>query len=140
MEIPNDPKYADVAGKYEVEIAGIIGFEEKDLRPIESSVSQAVTAVIDYFFEPGEKQTLRIPCERIPEGLKASIRDKGLPYGETSIKTGGPSGEDSGLGARIFQLREYMDEVVIHNLGCAGKEVVLIKHLQGKGVNDYYEA
>jgi serine/threonine-protein kinase RsbW len=140
MEIPNDPKYAGVAGKYVVEIAGMIGFDDRDCRSIESGVSQAVTAVIDYSFEPGEKQTLRISCERIPEGLKVSIRDKGLPYGETRVETEDRSGEGPGLGSRIFQLRDYLDEVVIHNLGHAGKEVILIKHLQGKGVNDYYEA
>lgn len=140
LEIPNDPKYDKVAGKYAAEVAGMIGFEEKDLPSIESGISQAVTAIIDYSFEPGEDQTLKISCERVPEGLKVSIRDKGLPYSGTMDKTEDGPGEGPGLGARIFQLREHLDEVVFQNLGLEGKEIVLIKYLKSKDINDYYDA
>lgn len=140
LDIPNDPKYARVAGKHALEVAGLIGFEEETLLSIESGVSKAVTAVIDYSFEPGERQTLKISFERIPEGLKVSIRDQGLPYDGAVEDSENQLGEGSGLGPQIFQLREYLDEVVFHNLGLEGKEIVLIKHLKGKGINDYYDA
>lgn len=140
LDIPNDHRYGNVAGKYVVEIASMIGFEVQDLHAIELGVIQVVTAVIDYSFEPGEKETIKISCERIPEGLKVSIRDKGLPYDDTIISAENRTEKQSSLGLQIFRLKEYLDEVVFHNLGLEGKEIVLIKHLKSKGINDYYAA
>jgi anti-sigma regulatory factor (Ser/Thr protein kinase) len=127
--IPNDPKYATAVGKYLIEIARSVGFEVQDLQALEQGVSAAIQAVISYSFEPGESATLELSCERVPEGIKLSLRDKGLPYGITATTDSRPE-TTSSLGQQVFRLNEFMDDVGLHNLGHDGKEIVLIKHLQ----------
>jgi len=138
--IPSDPVYAAAASKYATEIAGIIGFDSQDIQTIASGLNQAIAALIEYSFEPGEQATLQISCERIPEGLKVVVKDKGLPFGESLPEPSQiatlPSSAAT-FGARIFQLKKYLDEVSLHNLGHDGKEIVLIKYLASKTLADY---
>lgn len=139
--LPNDPLYAVAAGKYIVEIAKNIGFQAPDVQAIESGVNEAIKAVIDYSFEPGEQATLELSCELIATGLQVTLKDKGLPFGETLPKNAAkdsPTDAASTFGHRIFQLKKYMDEVSLHNLGHKGKEIVLIKHLANIKITDYY--
>jgi serine/threonine-protein kinase RsbW len=139
LVIPNDPKYATATASYVVEIAKAIGFEARDLQALELAVSAAIQAVIAYSFEPGESATLEVSCERVPEGIKVALRDKGLPYG--LIAAADPqAGAASNLGQQIFRLKDFMDDVGFHNLGHDGKEIVLIKHLKNKTIADYYDA
>ncbi|MCK5204112.1 MAG: ATP-binding protein, partial [Desulfobacterales bacterium] len=133
IRIPNDRKYATTAAIYVSEIARTIGMEDQDLKSLENGIIEAITSLMGYSFEPGEKGTLEIFCERIPEGLKLSLRDKGLPFGaaETDSQDTESSKDDSReMGGPIFRLKEYFDEIRLHNLGPEGKELVLIKHLK----------
>lgn len=143
IRIPNDRKYATTAAIYVSEIARTIGMEDQDLKSLENGIIEAITSLMGYSFEPGEKGTLEIFCERIPEGLKLSLRDKGLPFGaaETDSQDTESSKDDSReMGGPIFRLKEYFDEIRLHNLGPEGKELVLIKHLKNKNITDYYAA
>ena len=66
-----------------------------------------------------------------------------MPFDQTRIPQG-----DTKIGSKaelepdlsFLHLGESMDEVAFHNLGRAGKETVLIKHLRNKTVEDYYQA
>jgi anti-sigma regulatory factor (Ser/Thr protein kinase)/GNAT superfamily N-acetyltransferase len=141
IEIPNDPKYASAAAKYVVEIARILGFERQEMNSIETGVRKAIETAIEYSFEPGERATLELSCERTATGIKVAIKDKGLPFGETiSALNAADSEADaaSTLGKQVFRLKEFMDEVQLYNRGRAGKETVLIKHLKSKTITDYY--
>jgi serine/threonine-protein kinase RsbW len=143
IRIPNDRKYATAAAIYVSEIARSIGMQDHDLKSLENGIIEAVTALMGYSFEPGVKGAMEIICERIPEGLKMSLRDKGLPFGagETSLAVAESSIDDSReMGEPIFRLKEYFDEIRLHNLGPEGKELVLIKHLKNKSITDYYAA
>jgi serine/threonine-protein kinase RsbW len=143
IRIPNDRKYATAAAIYVSEIARSIGMQDHDLKSLENGIIEAVTALMGYSFEPGVKGAMEIICERIPEGLKVSLRDKGLPFGagETSLAVAESSIDDSReMGEPIFRLKEYFDEIRLHNLGPEGKELVLIKHLKNKSITDYYAA
>ena len=135
IKIPNDPKYATAAAIYVSEIARSVGMEAADLEALENGIISAITALLDYSFEPAEHSTLEIICERIPEGLKVSLRDKGLPFGAESALSGQP-----GMAEPFFRLKEYLDEIQLNNLGPDGKELVLIKHLKNKSISDYYAA
>ena len=143
IQIPNDPKYANAAAIYVSEIARTIGMDGQELKSLENGVIEALTSLIKYSFEPGEKGNLEIFCERVPEGLKVSLRDKGLPFGagETESKIT-KSAKDGRLkmDGPIFHLNEYLDEIRLHNMGPEGKELVLIKHLKNKSITDYYAA
>ncbi len=135
IKIPNDPKYATAAAIYVSEIARVIGMTSSDLRALENGVIGAINALLDYSFEPSEKGFMEIICERVPEGLKVSLRDKGLPFGTDS-----PQGDQPNITESFFRLQEYLDEIQLNNLGPDGKELVLIKHLNNKSVSDYYAA
>ena len=143
IRIPNDRKYATAAAIYVSEIARSIGMQDQDLKSLENGIIEAVSALMGYSFEPGEKGSLEIICERIPEGLKVSLRDKGLPFGTGDADSAAPESsiDDSReMGEPIFRLKEYLDEIQLNNLGPEGKELVLIKHLKNKSITDYYAA
>ena len=143
IRIPNDRKYATAAAIYVSEIARSIGMQDQDLKSLENGIIEAVSALMGYSFEPGEKGSLEIICERIPEGLKVSLRDKGLPFGAGDADSAAPESsiDDSReMGEPIFRLKEYLDEIQLNNLGPEGKELVLIKHLKNKSITDYYAA
>ncbi len=135
IQIPNDSKYATAAAIYVSEIARTMGMEAADLKALENGIISAVTALLDYSFEPAENSNLEIICERIPEGIMVSLRDKGLPFGAESA-----SGSQPGMAEPFFELKEYLDEIQLNNLGPDGKELVLIKHLKNKSISDYYAA
>ena len=142
LTIPNDPNYAQAAAGYVVEIAKIIGFNDPDLQAISEGVRQAVAVQMEYSFEPGDQATIEISCERIPEGLKVVLSDKGLPFDEAAgpVRNEKIENEKSSFGLKIMELKTFMHEVLLHNLGSRGKEIVLIKHLKNKDITDYYAA
>ncbi|MDM8526247.1 ATP-binding protein [Desulfococcaceae bacterium HSG8] len=138
LSIFNDPDYAKIACKYVGEVARKIGFDDEEIRIIERSVENAVSGVIEYSFEPGEGGVIRISCELIPEGLKVSIKDKGLPF-DFTLSAGNAEIGDTGPSARILSVQKDMDEVLLNNLGHDGKEICLIKYLKNKSILDYCE-
>ena len=143
MQIPNDPKYAPAAAIYVCEIARTIGMQKQDLASLQKGMIEAINALIGYSFNAGEKGILEVFCERIPEGFKVSLRDKGLPFtaveAELSV-TEGQVDDIPAVAEPISHLKEYLDEIRLHNLGPEGKELVLIKHLKNKNITDYYAA
>ena len=143
MQIPGDPKYASAAAAYVGEIARTIGMQKQDLESLEKGVIEGINALIEYSFEAGEKGILEVICERIPEGFKVSLRDKGLPFGTIAAELSFSEGQVDdipGMAEPISHLKEYLDEIRLHNLGPEGKELVLIKHLKNKNITDYYAA
>jgi anti-sigma regulatory factor (Ser/Thr protein kinase)/ribosomal protein S18 acetylase RimI-like enzyme len=143
MQIPNDPKYAIAAAGYVCEIARTIGMQKQDLESLEKGMIEAIHALIGYSFEAGENGILEVICERIPAGVKVSLRDKGLPFGTVAAELSVSEGQVNdipGMAEPISNLKEYLDEIRLHNLGPDGKELVLIKHLKNKNITDYYAA
>jgi len=139
LTIPNDNAFIGVAKTYVGEIAKKLGFHERDCLTIEEAVGEAVTAVIAHSFEPHQRATLDISCERVPLGLKVTIADQGLPFDPTrfSEPTPGETSQNSSKpGISLF--KESMDEVEFHNLGPAGKEIVLIKYLKNRSVAEIF--
>jgi serine/threonine-protein kinase RsbW len=117
--------------------------QKQDLESLEKGMIEAINALIGYSFEAGEKGILEVICERIPEGVKVSLRDKGLPFGTVAAElsvTEGQVDDISGMAESISRLKQYLDEIRLHNLGTEGKELVLIKHLKNKNITDYYAA
>ena len=139
LTIPNDPEHTNAAANYVVEIAKIIGFDEPDLDAISDSVIRAIVSQMEYSFEPGESASIEISCERIPQGIKISLKDRGLPFDDT-FDPDQKADISSSFGLEIFRLKENMQEVSLNNLGPEGKEIVLIKDLKNKTITDYYAA
>jgi len=130
-----------VARTYVGEVAKKVGFDEKDRLMIERAVGEALTSVIEHAFEPDEWATLDISCERVPLGLKIIIADQGLPFDPSRLPDTVP-GEmpKDASGPGISLLTESVEEVEFHNLGPAGKEIVLIKYLKNRNISEYLDA
>ncbi|MDX1709157.1 MAG: ATP-binding protein, partial [Desulfobacterales bacterium] len=143
MQIPAELKYASAAAAYVCEIARTIGMQKQEIDSLEKGIVEAISALIEYSIEAGEKGILDVFCERIPEGFKVSLRDKGLPFStvreELSV-TEDRVGDIPGMAAPIARLKNYLDEIRLHNLGTDGKALILIKHLKNKSITDYYAA
>jgi serine/threonine-protein kinase RsbW len=143
LTIPNDPSYAEPAGRYVGEIAAKIGFGPGDGKRIERGVSDALLKLFDYSFEPGERTTCDIVCERVPEGLRVVIRDKGLPLDPVGSRRSLAGGTHDGVrdsAIAPLDLGDCWDEVRFNNLGPQGKETVLIKYLSELSLTDFYRA
>ncbi|MFC1836928.1 ATP-binding protein, partial [Thermodesulfobacteriota bacterium] len=143
LKIPNDPEYADIAANYVGAIAAKIGFPDEDKRHIEKGIRAAVTSLAEYSFEPGDRASLDVSCERVPQGLKVSIRDSGMPLNEARFleqSCGVDSTEPGDRKRGSNCITDHWDELVFRNLGKAGKETVLIKHLNNKTPDDYHKA
>lgn len=143
LTVPNELAYAGLAGKYVGEVAKKIGFEDQDRASMEHAVDLAVSTLIRYSFESAERMFLEISCERVPVGLKVVISDQGMPLDTSRVAGTEEPGREDGKSApedEFFHVKEYVDELSLHNLGPQGKETVLVKHLKNKSVTDYYEA
>lgn len=136
LTIPSDSRYVGVAARYAAEVARLIGFDERIQDQISQGLQLALSALIQYSFEPEERAVLDVSCERIPAGLKIVLRDKGLPFGTMEPGQGDAGVPDS----RILHLRDHFDEIFFNNLGPEGKEVILIKHLRDNALADYEAA
>ena len=134
LTIPSDSRYAGVAARYAVEVARLIGFDDRVQDQISQGLELVLPALMQYSFEPGERAAIDVFCERIPAGLKIVLRDKGLPFG---IMEPGNAGVPD---RRILRLRDHFDEILFNNLGPEGKEVILIKHLWDTSLSDYEAA
>jgi len=123
--------------RYAAEVAHQIGFDAVLAQQISAGLRQALTSLLRYSFEPGEKALVELVCERIPAGLRISMRDRGLP-----LSAGDPGSVDVGSGADnpLYGLNDYFDEVHFHNRGPAGKEIVLCKHLPDPSLAEYAAA
>lgn len=142
IRIPNDPAFGGPVAKYVGEIGRVIGFAEMELRSVEHGVLETVSALLEYSFDPNEDASLVVSCEHVPEGLKVTFKDKGLPFGSAEVPPGRgvcPIEDASRLCSRIFGLKGDFDEIRFRNLGQGGKETVLIKHLKSGSIADVRE-
>jgi serine/threonine-protein kinase RsbW len=139
LTVPNDPSYAEAAAVYAYEVAKLMGFQEKDLKDVRTGVANAIIHIIEQAFDPGQRASLEISCERVPMGLKIIIKDQGLPFGpaDALFREANISPRSEATGATLEQ-SDLWDEVSFHNLGHEGKETHFIKYLQNPA-HDYHE-
>lgn len=130
LTIPNELPYVIVAATYVDAVAEKMGYGEKDRDDIGAAVRETVSNVIKYAFDPDERATFTISCERVPLGLKITINDRGIPFF--------PKTDERGVGTPL--MRELMDEVAFYNLGRKGKETVLIKYALENAITEFSEA
>jgi serine/threonine-protein kinase RsbW len=140
LTIPAKIDFAIVAGRYAGEVARLIGFGDDDVRMIDLGVRQALSEIVAYSFDPHELATVDVSCERVPEGIKITFHDKGLPLDPAQTHRGHCKLPEDGETLETLCIEDYMDEVRFRNLGREGKETILIKHLRNRSITDYYDA
>jgi serine/threonine-protein kinase RsbW len=139
--IPNDKSYISAACAYVSQVVEKLGFDDEEKDLIRKALAEAVSNVIERSFEPGDRASLEISCERVPLGLKIVIRDQGLPFDPTPLVTDEACSVDGDLEFMgLCLMKEYMDHVEFHNLGQDGQEIVLVKYAKNRPIQDYYDA
>lgn len=143
LTLPNDSTYVDVAVAYVDAVARKLGFDRHEREDIERATREAVSNAIEHAYEPWEKESFEISCERVPLGLQIVVKDSGLPFDAGNVPEcnleSGPLAEP-GPGCGILAMQESMNEVSFRNLGRGGKETVLVKYLKNSDITDYVEA
>ncbi|MGB6067392.1 MAG: GNAT family N-acetyltransferase [Desulfomonilaceae bacterium] len=143
LSVPNDRLYVPVAVAYAEEVSKKLGFGERQRVEIGLAVDEVITTVMEHAFEPGDRQTFDISCERIPVGLQLIVKEKGMPFDPTRIPVFQPKGQDGRKTERKAGtplLRDLVDEFSVHNLGPDGQEIHLVKYLRNKSIQDYFQA
>ena len=85
LTVPGDRSYVAVAVAYVGEVSRKLGFGEDQRKKIGLAVEQAVANVMEQTFEPGDRQTFEISCERVPVGLQIVIKERGMPFDPSRI-------------------------------------------------------
>ena len=135
LTVPGDRSYVAVAVAYVGEVSRKLGFGEDQRKKIGLAVEQAVANVMEQTFEPGDRQTFEISCERVPVGLQIVIKERGMPFDPSRIPLFQPQTEDRQEPRELPDiplLRDLVDEFSIHNLGPDGQEIRLVKYPQGQ--------
>jgi N-acetylglutamate synthase-like GNAT family acetyltransferase/anti-sigma regulatory factor (Ser/Thr protein kinase) len=143
LTIPNDPEYVQIVARYVDQVAQKLGFEDSERKMIQDAAAEVVADIIRHAFEPHERSTLEVSCQRVAVGLKVTIRDWGMPFEPRMViasATGRPSELLTGTAAEHRDLRDRVNEVEFHNLGPEGKETVLVNYLKHRSITDYYDA
>lgn len=131
LSIPNDPFYIEPACCYASQVARQIGFDALQQERISAGLRRALTTLLRYSFAPAEPAAVELASERVPAGLRLSLRDRGLP-----LNAAAPGVADPGDGNPLYGLNDYFDEVRLLNHGRGGKEIVLSKHLPDPSITD----
>lgn len=132
-----------VALAYVDEIAARTGFDATDRDTIGRAVREAISNVISHAFEPNENASFEIACDRVPLGLRVTVRDRGMPFDPATVPECEPSLDpesEPSPGCGILSMQEAVDEVHFRNLGPEGKETVLVKYLKTRDITDYIAA
>jgi serine/threonine-protein kinase RsbW len=132
LSIPNDPFYVEPACRYMAEVARQLGFDTGRVEHISAGLRRALTALLRYSFEPGENGTVELVCERIPAGLKLSLRDRGMPLDAGNL--------NADADHPLYGLTDFFDEVRFHNRGPQGKEIILSQHRPDASVTEFAAA
>jgi len=131
MTFPNKLGYSLMVQLFVREIAKTVGFYGKELNEIDIAVEESVSNVMAYAHDE-ENPTFDIICEKIPGGLKITVKDKGIPFDAENIRKYELSRNLDELptkGLGIYLIQKMMNELSFRNLGKEGKETVMIKFL-----------
>jgi serine/threonine-protein kinase RsbW len=142
LSLPANLSYMPVVLAYIREIARKTGFSDDEAGKIVLATDEAAVNVIQHAFLPEQEATFDITCEVSSLGLKVIVKDKGYPFSPDKVKQYSVEKalEGSGhLGLGLFLMRQSVDELSFHNMGCNGKEVHLVKYIHQKRIEDYVD-
>jgi len=142
LHLPVDLAYLPAAQAFINELARLAKFSQKDITFFNVAVEEAVTNVVKHAFLPDEEATFDVICELTPVEFKVIIKDKGMPFDPTQVKDFSAEkslegDEQVGLGFRL--MKGSVDQLSFHNMGYGGKEVHLVKFVDQKHVEKYFQ-
>jgi serine/threonine-protein kinase RsbW len=130
LTLPNDLAHVAIARQAVRAAAQRYGYSSSELDNWETVVEEAMTNVVRYAYDPGERASFDIDCLLGTEGLTVRIRDRGRPFDPRRIQPVAFGGEPAtvplrGLGWHLMQ--RLMDVVTLESLGRDGKQLILFK-------------
>jgi len=131
MTFPNKLNYSFLVQLFVREIARMIGFSGDELEQIDIAIEESVSNIMVHTGDE-ENPTFDIVCEKIPGGIKITLKEMGIPFDPDRIKKYELSKNLDDLsteGLGIYLIKKVMDDLSFHNLGPGGKETVMIKYL-----------
>jgi len=143
MTFPNKLKYSFMVQLFVREIAKMIGFSGDELEQIDIAIEESVSNIMVHASDE-ENPTFDIVCEKIPGGIKITLKEMGIPFDPERIKKYELSknlDDLSTAGLGIYLIQKVMDDLSFRNLGPRGKETVMIKYLpDATGLKEHSEA
>ncbi|MDL2243103.1 ATP-binding protein [Bacteroidales bacterium OttesenSCG-928-K03] len=125
VSIINDIKFIEPVLSAITSVAQHYGISQKDIAQLALATEEAIVNVINFAYNPNEKAFIDVMIEIDDLDFTVIVRDKGKPFDFTSLDLDDDS--MSGLGVKMMQ--NLTDKVEFRNLGNAGREQRLIKHL-----------
>jgi serine/threonine-protein kinase RsbW len=114
----------------------MIGFTGEELEQIDIAIEESVSNIMVHASDE-ENPTFDILCEKIPGGMKITLKETGIPFDPEQIRKYEASknlDDLSTAGLGIYLIQKVMDDLSFRNLGPRGKETVMIKYLPDAGL------
>jgi serine/threonine-protein kinase RsbW len=131
MTFPNSLDYLYMVQQFVREIAKTLGFSGDEMDQIDMAIEESVSNIMVHASDE-ENPTFDIICEKIPGGIKITLKEMGIPFDPDQIRKFELTGnldELSTTGLGIYLIQKMMDELHFKNLGPGGKETVMVKYL-----------
>src|SRR4051812_7155917 len=130
LTLPNDIAHVGIARSVVRAAARPYGYSTAQLDNWETVIEEAVTNVVRFAYDPGEKASFDIDCLQEANGLTVRIRDRGRPFDPHRIQPMAFGGDATsmprhGLGWHLME--RLMDVVTLESLGREGKQLILFK-------------
>jgi serine/threonine-protein kinase RsbW len=130
VTLPNDVTHVGVARSAVRAAAQPYGYSTSELDHWETVIEEAVTNVVRFAYDPGERASFDIDCLLGTNGLTVKIRDHGRPFDSRRIQPVEFDADPAtvpqrGLGWHL--MHRLMDVVAVESLGRDGKELSLFK-------------
>lgn len=143
LTIPVKLQFLSVIQAFVRENASLTKIANREITRFNIAVEEAVTNVINHAFLPEEEASFDVLCQITPVQFTIIIRDQGLPFDPSQIDeftphTAEDSLEQKGLGFRL--MKGSVDALSFHNLGFGGKEVHLVKYIEGTHIDQLVNA
>ena len=131
MTFPNKLSYSFMVQSFVREVAKEAGFTGDELNQIDIAIEESVSNIMVHTHDE-ENPTFDIILEKIPGGMKITLKEMGIPFDPDQIKKFELTknlDEFSTKGLGIYLIQNMMDDLSFRNLGPQGKETVMIKYL-----------
>jgi len=140
LTVPNHISHLPLVQQAVAHSAGLAGLAPEASGQIQLAVEEAVTNVIKHGYPGGEEEsTIDILCETVPEGLRVTVRETGIPFDPSEFPEFHAErvSQDPAVGLGVFLMKKEADEIVFRNRGRDGMETVLVKYSPHSHILDH---
>ena len=134
--VPGSMSFVNVSLDFVKASALSFGFAEKDILHVTLAAEEAFTNVINGSLGNNAGLTYKVICRLLASRMEIVIKDKGMPFSPDDIPEYDPEDPCDVDGLSMYLLKKSIDEVQFRNLGRDGKEMILIKNITSKRIDN----